>query len=76
MSYRCLFYCIVFSYLYQELHEKVRELTSASAVRTESDADRVKTLKNVWAAMNSRLSFRLSLGKLYYDFHRHRKSVR
>lgn len=60
----------------QELHEKVRQMTSPSSIRTKSDEDRVKMLKSVWSTMNNRLSFRLSLGKLYYDFHRHRKTVR
>ena len=59
----------------QDLEGTVANALDVSKVRSKTDIAKVQDIKDLWASFSARLEYRLSLGKMYFDFHRHRQLV-
>ena len=46
-----------------------------SKVRSKTDIGKVQDIQDLWSIFTARLEYRLTLGKMYFDFHRHRQLV-
>lgn len=47
----------------------------ASNMQLKKDSAKVKDIQDLWMRFSARLEYRLKLGKMYFDFHRHRQLV-
>lgn len=47
----------------------------ASNMQLKKDSAKVKDIQDLWLRFSARLEYRLKLGKMYFDFHRHRQLV-
>lgn len=47
----------------------------ASNMQLKKDSAKVKNIQDLWMRFSARLEYRLKLGKMYFDFHRHRQLV-
>lgn len=59
----------------QDLEGTVANALDVSKVRSKTDIAKVQDIQDLWASFSARLEYRLSLGKMYFDFHRHRQLV-
>ena len=46
-----------------------------SNARSKTDIAKVQDTQDLWNRFTARLEYRLKLGKMYFDFHRHRQLV-
>lgn len=59
----------------QELDGKMAKALDVSNARSKTDIAKVQDMQDLWNRFTARLEYRLKLGKMYFDFHRHRQLV-
>ena len=59
----------------QNIDGTVANALDVSKVRSKTDIAKVQDIQDLWASFTACLEYRLSLGKMYFDFHRHRQLV-
>lgn len=59
----------------QAFADQMAKAIDVSNVQSKKDIVKVKDIQDLWMRFSSRLEYRLKLGKMYFDFHRHRQLV-
>ena len=59
----------------QALEGTIAEALDVSNARSKTDIAKVQDMQDLWTRFTARLEYRLTLGKMYFDFHRHRQLV-
>lgn len=67
--------CLIEMSCLQDLEDTVAKALDVSKVRSKTDIGKVQDIQDLWSIFTARLEYRLTLGKMYFDFHRHRQLV-